>query len=283
MRKTLASILVLAVMSTSACNASYVKQGEVGLLISNMSGKIDKVLEPGYRMSVPIGQHIVEFPVIKQQYVMVAGHEGQRSGDDAVKVNSLEGQVFSVDASVDYQIQDKTQVPGLYQKYAMEFDNIVEKYYRSKFRTAISNAFAGLPMAEAMTRDGKLKVEAQALKDLQASLASDGIEVHEVMVRAIHAPEAITKSIEVKTQAENDLVTSRTIAQKSVVEAEAAAKAQLIRAGAEAESNRLVAASLNNNLIRMEYVKRLSDKVNIVLPEKSFFNFGGLVPQNEAK
>jgi hypothetical protein len=63
-----------------------------------------------------------------------------------------------------------------------------------------------------------------------------------------------------------------------VVEAKAEAEARLIRARAEAESNKLVNASLSDRLIRKMYVEKLSDRIQMVVPEKSFFNFGGLVP-----
>jgi regulator of protease activity HflC (stomatin/prohibitin superfamily) len=278
-RQALALALAAAM---NGCAPSYVGQGRVGLLVDNMSGKIDQVLDPGFRMAIPIGQHIIEFPVIKQQYVMVRGQEGQHNdSDDAVRVNSAEGQAFDVDASVEYVIRDKQAVAPLYQRYGLPFDDIVEKYYRSKFRAAIASAFASLPLVEGISGPGRKKVESMALADLRHVLGDDRIDVLLVMVRGVYVPDAIANSIAEKTRAENQLVQARTLAQQHVVEAKAEAEARLIRARAEAESNKLVNASLSDRLIRKMYVEKLSDRIQMVVPEKSFFNFGGLVPAQE--
>ena len=270
--------IALGVLLTG-CGATYVRQGYVGLLVNNLTGKIDQVLEPGYRLSVPIGQHIIEFPVIRQQYVMVQGSEGQYANqDDSVKVNSQEGQAFNVEASIEYTIARKEAVPDLYQHYGMDFEHIVERYYRSKFRSAIVNSFASLPLNEAITGTGRKKVETAALDELKEELKSDGITIENVLIRAVFLPDAISNSIAAKTQAENDLIRSRTVAQQQVVEAEAEAKAKLIRAKAEADSNRMVSASLTDQLIRKMYVEKLSDKIQLVVPNNAFVNFGGLVP-----
>ena len=94
----------------------------------------------------------------------------------------------------------------------------------------------------------------------------------------MYLPDAISNSIAAKTQAENDLIRSRTVAQQQVVEAEAEAKAKLIRAKAEADANRMVSASLTDQLIRKMYVEKLSDKIQLVVPNNAFVNFGGVVP-----
>lgn len=279
MKKIILSILTIGAMMISGCGSSYVTQGHVGLLVDNFSGKIDNVLDPGYRMAIPIGQHIVEFPIIKQQYVMVqASSEGQTEGDDSIKVNSQEGQSFQVDGSVEYRIRGKSDVGPLYQKYGMDFEDIVSKYYRSKFRTAFSNAFASMPMASAITRDGKLKVESMVMADLNNQLGDDNIIIDDVMVRAVHVPDAIAESIAAKTQAENDLVKSRTLSQQKVVEAQADAQAELIRATAQAKSNRMLSASITPNLIKMEFVDKIASDIKLVLPEKSFMNFSVPTP-----
>jgi regulator of protease activity HflC (stomatin/prohibitin superfamily) len=275
MKKVILAALAMASLTLNGCGGTYVHQGHVGLLVDNFSGKIDSVLDPGYRMAVPIGQHIVEYPIIKQQYVMVQGNEGQHADEDSVKVNSSEGQNFQVDASIEYRLKAKEDAARLYQKYGTDFETIVEKYYRSKFKTAFSNAFAALPMADAITRDGKLKVEKMALDDLTKSLSDDNIQIDDVMVRSVHVPEAIAESIAAKTKAENDLTKSRTTAQQTVVVAQAEAQARLIRAKAEAEANRMLSASLTDKIIKMAMVNKLSDKIRLVLPEKTFLNFPG--------
>lgn len=277
--------LTLALLVPLSGCVTYVRQGHVGLLIDNFSGEIDQVLDPGWRGSTPIRQQIVEYPVIVQQYVMV--REPER--DDAVRVNSREGQTFIVDAAVEFMIRGKSEVPALYKRYGLDFDHIVENYYRSKFKAALVTAVASLPLNDAIAGNGRRQVEQMALADLRRTMANEHVEILQVLIRGVYLPEAISNAISDKTRAENALEQSRTNAEQRVVEAQAAARAQvvaaeaaakstLIRAAAEAKANREVAASLTDRLIRKLYVEKLADKIQLVLPEHSLLNLGGLLP-----
>ncbi|MEB3198169.1 MAG: SPFH domain-containing protein [Candidatus Sericytochromatia bacterium] len=281
------------IIPLSGCPAAYVRQGHVGLVVDDFTGEIKHVHDPGIRAAIPLREHIVEFPVIVQQYVMVRGGERNDSGeDDAVRVNSLEGQTFMIDASVEFVLHSKQDVAGLYQRYGLPFDAIVERYFRSRFKAAIATAVASLPLNTAISGEGRRKVEQIALADLRQTMATDHIDLHNVLIRAVYLPEQIAQAISDKTRAENALEQSRTAARQQVVEAEAAgraavvaaeaeAKARLIRAKAEAQANRELAASLTDRLIRKLYIEKLSDKVRLVLPPGALYNLQDLLPNEE--
>lgn len=289
------ALLGAAFLATTltGCPAAYVRQGHVGLVVDDFTGEIKHVHDPGIRAAIPLREHIVEFPVIVQQYVMVRSGERDDSGeDDAVRVNSLEGQTFAIDASVEFVIRGKQDVPSLYQHYGLPFDLIVERYFRSRFKAAIATAVASLPLNEAISGEGRRKVEQMALADLRKTMDSDHIELHNVLIRAVYLPDGIAQAISDKTRAENDLERARTSARQRVVEAEAAgraavvaaeaeAKARLIRAKAEAQANREVAASLTNSLLRKLYVEKLSDKLRLVLPPGALYNLQDIVPRED--
>ena len=284
---------VLALGTLTGCPAAYVRQGHVGLLIDDFTGEIKQVQEPGIRAAIPLREHIVEFPVIVQQYVMVrSGERGDSGRDDGVRVNSLEGQNFVVDASVEFVIRGKQFVPALYQRYGLPFDSIVERYYRSRFKAALATAIASLPLNEAISGPGRRKVEQLAMADLRKDLQTDHVEILGVLIRAVYLPDQIAQAIANKTQAENDLERARTAAQQRIVEAEAAgraaivaaeaeSKARLIRAEAEAKANQVIAKGLTDRLIRKLYVEKLSDKVQLILPPNALYNFNGVLPGPE--
>lgn len=283
----------MAAILTTGC-VSYVRQGHVGLLVDDFTGEIKQVQDPGLRFAIPLREHIVEYPVIVQQYVMVRrGERGDFEGDDGVRVNSLEGLTFVVDASVEFVVRSKQDVAPLYQRYGLPFDDIVEGYYRSRFKAALTTAIASLPLNEAISGEGRRKVEAMALADLRRTMETDHIELHAVLIRAVYLPEAISHAISDKTRAENDLERARTVARQKVVEAEAAAqahivaaegeaKARLIRAEAEAKANLAVSRSLTDKLIRKAYVDKLSDKLRLVVPPGALYNLHDILPADEA-
>ncbi|MEB3203350.1 MAG: SPFH domain-containing protein [Candidatus Sericytochromatia bacterium] len=280
---------VFAATSLGGCVA-YVRQGHVGLLVDDFTGEIKQVQDPGLRFAIPLREHIVEYPVIVQQYVMVRrGERGEYEGDDGVRVNSLEGLSFIVDASVEFVVRSKQDVAPLYQRYGLPFDDIVQGYYRSRFKAALTTAMASLPLHEAISGEGRRKVEAMALADLRKTMENDHIDLHAVLIRAVYLPDAISQAISDKTRAENDLERSRTVARQKVVEAEASAqasivaaegeaKARLIRADAEAKANQVVGKSLTDRLIRKAYVDKLSDKLRLVIPPGALYNLHDILP-----
>jgi regulator of protease activity HflC (stomatin/prohibitin superfamily) len=280
---------VFAATTLSGCVA-YVRQGHVGLLIDDFTGEIKQVQDPGLRFAIPLREHIVEYPVIVQQYVMVRrGERREYEGDDGVRVNSLEGLSFIVDASVEFVVRSKQDVAPLYQRYGLPFDDIVQGYYRSRFKAALTTAMASLPLNEAISGEGRRKVEAMALADLRKTMENDHIDLHAVLIRAVYLPDAISQAISDKTRAENDLERSRTVARQKVVEAEASAqasivaaegeaKARLIRADAEAKANQVVGKSLTDRLIRKAYIDKLSDKLRLVIPPGALYNLNDILP-----
>ncbi|MEB3284729.1 MAG: SPFH domain-containing protein [Candidatus Sericytochromatia bacterium] len=295
MRNHLLGLLAAITVTTNAGCVSYVRQGHVGLLVDDFSGEIKHVYDPGIRIATPLREHIIEFPMILQQYVMVRGGEHLRSNqDDAVRVNSLEGQTFVVDASVEFLIRSKSDVVPLYQRYGLPFDAIIERYFRSRFKAALATAIASLPLNEAISGDGRRKVELMALEHLRKTMRTDHIDLQAVLIRAVYLPDEIAKAISDKTRAENDLERARTAARQRIVEAEANgraavvaaeadAKARLIRAQAEAKANQQVAQSLTDRLIRKMYVDKLSDKLRLVLPPNNLYNLNELLLEDGQK
>ncbi len=276
-----AGIIALNLASHST---TYVEQGQVGLIVDTFTGQIIETANPGYHVVMPVGRRLVTFPAIRQQYVMVREKEGQHTEDDSVAVNSKEGQAFNVDVSVEYELINKEAAAGLYRRYGMQFDSIVEKYYRSKFKAAVVGAFAGLPLAEGITGDGRANVSRVATETVRAAMLDDNIKVDQLLIRAVYVPEAISNSIAAKTKAENDLVKSRTEAQKMVVEAKAKAdaaiaaaegdaKAMTLRATAEAEANNKIAASLTSPILRKLAIEKFNPNVKLVVPNNAFVNF----------
>ena len=125
------------------------------------------------------------------------------------------------------------------------------------------------------------KDKAQVVKltqeELQKRLGEYGFLVKQFTLNEVRAPDSIVKAIEAKNtmaqealRAQNELQKKQFEAQQRIIEAEGEAKAILTRAQSQAESNRLLSASLTQALV--EY-KRI-EKWNGQLPQVS----GGATP-----
>jgi regulator of protease activity HflC (stomatin/prohibitin superfamily) len=263
--KTLALVfavsLVAVVLMVRNTSGFVVKTGNVGLVINHYTGRIDpRVRQAGFNAQLPFsGNELVEIPTYERTYTMVRDSgEGSRGGDDSVLVNTLSSNTLHVDASVTYHIAwdpaHPERIVALYQKYRNQFHDFAsfeEVQLRPAFRQAIVNAFGSATTSQNMTGAGKRAAAAYALKQLNERFNPDAIEVDEVRIRAIYPDAATVAALRSRLQAQQNLKLSQLNQQlqqlnnqKSVLKAEAEAKAAQLRA-----------ASLTPRLVKYKHIK----------------------------
>jgi regulator of protease activity HflC (stomatin/prohibitin superfamily) len=110
------------------------------------------------------------------------------------------------------------------------------------------------------------------------------IIVERVSVENIGLADQFMASVEAKQIAEQDQARAEFEARRAVTLAEGEAQARVRRAEGEAEANRLISASLTDQLLQWTYIQRLSDKVRLMLVPSDqglIFDLRGLVEQDQ--
>ncbi len=223
---------------------TYIAPGNVGLVIDNYHGRIEKTLPAGLQWQ-GIWETIIEVPTA-QRTITLTNADTDAEGNklqNAVQVNTISN-MLQVDVSAQYQI-DPDRVDALYAAYQDQFadlDTFEAVNLEPALKEAINYAIGDMDTATALTTVGKQRAEQQALKSLNDEWAPRGIVFSQLMIRGIE-----------QDQASQDLLATTLGKMQDIENARLALQQQgydnatlLTRAAADAKVNRLQNSSLTD-------------------------------------
>lgn len=230
-------------MSMSACGFKTVNPGDVGVLIrtTSISGKpgVEPNALPSGMHMTGFGEKIVEFPAIQKTYTYT--READERGKENEEVTFSDNNALPMTADVQLVMRvNPASAPALYTKYRLTFDQLFEGPIRNDVRSAIAAETELVPV-EYLYKGGRQAVINKALQRVQHKWAKDGVTISQLdWIGNIRYPQVILDSIQAKTKADADTVS----ATAQVEVAKARAQASIEYARGQAESNRLLAASI---------------------------------------
>jgi regulator of protease activity HflC (stomatin/prohibitin superfamily) len=198
------------------------------------------------------------------------------STDEAIRYNSKEGLVFIADVSLSYHLEAE-KVPGFYVKFRS--DDLV-RFSHGLMHNLARDAFNELApkyTSEQLYSEKKEMLLHEAKDKINEWVASYGVVIDQFgYLGAPRPPDAIVNAINGKIQAtqdairvENEVAKSRAEALKGVAIAEGDSKQMIARAEGQAQSNKLLAQSLSEPLIRwreLDLQSRAIDKWSGTMP-----------------
>lgn len=265
--------LVLLGLTFSAWRS--IRPGFVGIVFDKANHNVTTgALDPGWAFINPFTQAIQEYPVTIQTYQMVqSSDEGQRRGDDSIKVQSNEGQQINLDVVIQYQVE-KAKASQLYVDWggapiqAVE-DGVVRQYTRSQ--VPVIAAQYGW---EEITSTKRAEIATQASAVLRDEFEHRHLSLVSFGIREVHLPPPLQAALNQKIQAQQaaeqqkylltqaqvkaqqDLAQATGQANAVKAQAEGDAQATLTKAKAQAEANDLLARSVTPSLIQYEQLQR---------------------------
>lgn len=260
-------ILVACMLSLASCACTVVDNSEVGIKFNKFSvteqGKLEASPVTGWIFYNPIKVDVFKYPVFVQQVDY-----------PVFLVNTKDAAVFSMDPYLAYQL-DRSKATDIFTKYRKPLKDIEAGYMKTCIWDAYRITANKYTADELMESRAKFEDEVRAM--LNESLGKEGFMISE-FTSQIDPPEALKSNINAKLAA----IQSALRAENEVKEAEANAKIAIAKARGEAESlkiqgdgeayyNRVVAASLNELLVRQYAI----EKWNGELPT---YNGGGMTP-----
>jgi len=237
--------VVLVLVGLVMSSVKIIEPGKVG--VQSLFGSVQKdVLESGLHFIDPVVD-VTEFDSRTQNYTMSAvTNEGDKTGDDAIRVLSSDGLEVTIDLSVLYRVNpDKT--PFILQNLGTDY---VEKIVRPVSRTAIrDNAVAYEAVALYSTK--RQEFQAKIYHDISNSFAKNGIELQQVLVRNISLPASVKASIESKINAEQDAQKMQFVLQKERQEADR----KRVEAQGIADYQKILSTGLSDKQLQYEAIK----------------------------
>ncbi|MCX6171513.1 MAG: prohibitin family protein [Flavobacterium sp.] len=235
-------VILLGLLSSTF---KQIDAGKVG--VKSLYGNVEPdVLESGLHVVNPL-LDITIFDVKTQNYTMSAIHdEGEKEGDDAIRVLSNDGLEVVIDLTVLYRVvpNDAPKIlKGIGEDYT---DKIVRPVTRTRIR---DNAVYYDAVALYSTRRGEF--QQRIFKSIEDDFKKRGLVLEQLLIRNINLPTSVKASIESKINAEQDAQKMTFVLQKEKQEAER----KRVEAQGIADYQRIISTGLTDKQLQYEQIK----------------------------
>ncbi|MES2681319.1 MAG: prohibitin family protein [Bacteroidota bacterium] len=237
--------ILLIVIGVSMAIVKQVEAGQTG--VQTLFGKVDnKILESGLNVINPLVE-VTMFDIKTQNYTMSGVHdEGDKGGDDAIRVLSADGLEVIIDLTVLYRIIP-TEAPRILKEIGSDYKNtIVRPITRTKIR---DNAVYYDAVALYSTKRDEF--QDRIFKGIEKDFKSRGLVLEQLLVRNITLPQSVKITIESKINAEQDAQKMQFVLQKEKQEAER----KRVEAQGIADYQKIINTGLSDQQLQYEMIK----------------------------
>lgn len=241
--------LIFIILGTLTSCVVQIDAGYIG--VKKLFGKIQTdVLHSGLHMVNPLVD-VLEVDVRTQNYTMSGVHdEGEKSGDDAIRVLSADGLEVTIDLTVLYKVIPG-DAPDILRKIGIDY---VEKIVRPIARTKIRDN-AVYYDAVALYSTKRDEFQARIFKGMEDEFKKRGLMLENLLVRNITLPTSVKNTIETKINAEQEAQKMQFVLQKEKQEAER----KRIEAQGISDYQRIISESLTEKQLQYEQIKAMKD------------------------
>ena len=256
--------LLLVLVGVITASIVQINAGFIGIKVLFGSVQND-VLGSGLHFVNPLLE-INTVDVRTQNYTMSTVHdEGDRAGDDAIKVLASDGLEVTIDLTVLYRVVS-ADGPRLLRETGLDFkDKIVRPITRTKIR---DNAV--YYQAVDLFSSKRDEFQQRIYKSIEDDFRKRGLMLEQLLVRNITLPNSVKASIESKINAEQDAKKMEFVLQKERQEAER----KRVEAQGIADYQRIINTGLTDQQLQYEQIQAnkaiaLSQNAKIIIMGKS--------------
>jgi regulator of protease activity HflC (stomatin/prohibitin superfamily) len=243
----LAFILIILGILT-AC-IKQIDAGQIG--VKSLFGKVQNdVLYSGLNFVNPLVE-VNEMDVKTLNYTMSGvNDEGEKSGDDAIRVLTSDGLEVIIDLTVLYRVVP-TEAPRIVRETGLDYkDKIVRPLTRTKIR---DNAV----YYTAIDLYGNKRDEFQSriFRSIETDFKKRGLLLEQLLVRNITLPQSVKAAIEQKINAEQEAQKMQFVLQKEKQEAER----KRVEAQGIADYQKILSTGLSDKQLQYEQIKAMKE------------------------
>ena len=241
--KILGFVVILIGLLSSAFK--QIDAGKVG--VKSLFGNVQSdVLESGLHMVNPLVE-ITAFDIKTQNYTMSVIHdEGEKEGDDAIRVLSNDGLEVIIDLTVLYRVLPN-ETPMILKGIGVDYtDKIVRPVTRTRIR---DNAV--YYDAVALYSSKRAEFQQRIFKTIEADFKSRGLVLEQLLIRNINLPTSVKTTIESKINAEQEAQKMIFVLQKEKQEAER----KRVEAQGIADYQKIISSGLTDKQLQYEQIK----------------------------
>ena len=235
---------VFAIIGLTSSAVVQVDAGEVG--VQSVFGKVQtSTLNSGLNFVNPLAK-VVVFDAKTQNYTMSSVHdEGDKQGDDAIRVLTADGLEVVVDLTVLFRIIP-SEAPRVLREIGEDYKDKVVR-----------------PITRTMIRDNAVYYDAVALyslkrnefqqriyRDIENNFKKRGLVLEQLLIRNINLPTSVKTTIESKINAEQDAQKMQFVLQKEKQEAER----KRVEAQGIADYQKILSTGLSDKQLQYESI-----------------------------
>ena len=223
--------------------------GQIG--VKKLFGNVQQdVLFSGLHIINPL-MEVDRMDVKTQNYTMSGVHdEGQKTGDDAIRVLSADGLEVTIDLTVLYRVVP-SDAPKLVRETGLDYeDKVVRPIARTRIR---DNAVYYDAVALFSTKRDEF--QARIFQGIESEFKKRGLMLESLLVRNITLPAAVKGTIEQKIQAEQEAQKMQFVLQKERQEADR----KRVEAQGIADYQRIISESLTDKQLQYEQIKAMKE------------------------
>jgi regulator of protease activity HflC (stomatin/prohibitin superfamily) len=240
---------MLIVLGFLSSGIKQIDAGEVG--VQSLFGNVgNSTLSSGLNFVNPLST-VRTFDIKTQNYTMSAVHdEGDKQGDDAIRVLTADGLEVVIDLTVLYRVIPD-QAPKILREIGEDYqDKIVRPVTRTKIR---DNAVYYDAVALYSTKRDEF--QARIFKSIEANFKARGLFLEQLLLRNINLPASVKQTIESKINAEQDAQKMQFVLLKEKQEAER----KRVEAQGIADYQRILSTGLSDKQLQYEAIKAQSE------------------------
>jgi regulator of protease activity HflC (stomatin/prohibitin superfamily) len=236
------AVIIIGVLS--AC-VVQIDAGQIG--VKKLFGQVQNdVLGSGLHFINPLLE-VERMDVKTMNYTMSGVHdEGQKAGDDAIRVLTADGLEVTIDLTVLYKLLP-SEAPRLVRETGLDYsDKIVRPLTRTKIR---DNAV--YYDAVALFSSKRDEFQHRIFTSIDDDFKKRGLILEQLLVRNITLPQSVKTSIEQKISAEQDAQKMQFVLQKERQEADR----KRVEAQGIADYQHIISLGLTDKQLQYESIK----------------------------
>ncbi len=247
--------IAIIIAGIAFSSIKQIEPGEVG--VQKLFGKVNnQTLESGLNLVNPLVE-VVSFDIRTQNYTMSGVHnEGDKAGDDAIRVLSADGLEVIIDLTVLYKVLPN-EAPRILKEIGTDYRNtIVRPICRTKIR---DNAVYYDAVALYSTKRDEF--QSRIFKTIEIDFKTRGLVLEQLLVRNITLPASVKTTIEGKINAEQEAQKMTFVLQKEKQEAER----KRVEAQGIADYQKILSTGLSDKQLQYEMIKAIATSPNAKL------------------
>ena len=235
---------VFAILGLTSSAVVQVDAGEVG--VQSVFGKVQSsTLNSGLNFVNPLAK-VVVFDAKTQNYTMSSVHdEGDKAGDDAIRVLTKDGLEVVVDLTVLFRIIP-SEAPHVLAEIGEDYkDKVVRPITRTMIRdNAVYYDAVGLYSLK------RNEFQQRIYSDIEKNFKKRGLVLEQLLIRNINLPTSVKTTIESKINAEQDAQKMQFVLQKEKQEAER----KRVEAQGIADYQKILSTGLSDKQLQYESI-----------------------------